>query len=106
MVRLKFLLFALLVLGLWLGHLLLVSPALTARATEEAAAHARSAGAGMRAAIAERRLEAADVALTLANAPKLKQVANAPAADRAAQLAALAKELAPESAKSALILGA
>ena len=37
MVRVKFLLFALLVLGLWLGHLPLLSPSLTEKALDQAA---------------------------------------------------------------------
>ncbi len=106
MVRLKFLLFALLVLALWLGHLLLVSPSLTARAVEQAGAHARAAAQTVRATVAERRAELGMLALQLAPTPALAKVARAPAAERAALLGTLAREQAPEALRDSLIVGA
>ncbi|MDQ3262670.1 MAG: hypothetical protein M3Y59_03255 [Myxococcota bacterium] len=106
MVRLKFLLFALLVLALWLGHLLLVSPSWTARAVEQAGAHARAAAQTVRATVAERRAELAMMALQLAPTPALSKIARAPVAERAALLGTLAREQAPEGLRASLIVGA
>src|SRR4051794_19453443 len=57
MARLKFLLFALLVLGLWLADLFVSSPALVARAVELGSAQAQLAPLAVSGRVDARRLE-------------------------------------------------
>ncbi|MBU8898390.1 cell division protein FtsK [Corallococcus sp. M34] len=69
MVRLKFLVFALLVLGLGLAHLPLLSEPLRARAVEGAAAQAASGAAEVSRRVEARRAEVQSLALKLAASP-------------------------------------
>jgi hypothetical protein len=57
MVQVKFAVFAIIVLGLWIGHLYVLSPPLSARAVDAAMAHAIAAPASLEAKIDEQRRE-------------------------------------------------
>src|SRR5688572_24614102 len=72
MARLKFLAFALVALALWLVHLYVLSPALSARAVEQASMQAQVAPLAVGARLDERRLELARIALKAAGSPALQ----------------------------------
>src|SRR5512132_4176543 len=101
MVRLKFLVYALLVLALWAGQIYLVAPALSARAAEQAAAQSQAAAHVLGVRLADRRVEILRVALEVASSSKT------PAALKSgvAEVAALAKGAAPEPMRPGLIVG-
>lgn len=71
MARLKFLLFAVLVLGLGFAHLAVLSPSLTERAIELASAQAQAAPAGLSGRMMEMRLEAQRTALKAASSTRV-----------------------------------
>ncbi|WNG38730.1 cell division protein FtsK [Archangium violaceum] len=120
MVRFKFFLFALLVLGLGLAHLPLVSGPLSVRATEGASAPATAAISEVARSLVARRLAVQGVALKLAASPDVAaavhpevvvlpkgkgiRIVEPPTAQRFSGLRSAAKELVPESLKGSLIL--
>ena len=120
MVRLKFFLFALLVLGLGVAHLPLVSGPLSARATEGAPAQATAAISGVARGLEARRLVVQGLALKLAaNAdvtaavqplvvplPKGKgiRIEEPPTDQRFAGLRAATQGLVPESLAGSVVL--
>src|SRR5690349_10422520 len=71
MARLKFLLFALLVLGAWAAHLYLVSPRISAHAVEQAEASSGAAPAMVVSELQARRLDLQRAALKLSAAPEV-----------------------------------
>lgn len=73
MTRLKFLLFAAAVLGLWLGHLPLLTPALVDRAVEQAAAKAELAGSAVGLRLERRRTDLQAAALKALGVPAVAQ---------------------------------
>ncbi|MBJ6761870.1 cell division protein FtsK [Myxococcaceae bacterium JPH2] len=77
MVRLKFLVFAFLVLGLGLAHLPLLSEPLRARAVEGAAAQAASGAAEVSRRVEARRAEVQSLALKLAASPNVAAAVHA-----------------------------
>ena len=121
MVRFKFLLFALLVLGLGALHLPRVSEPLSARATEDAAAHNEAALSEVARVLEARRLAVQSLALTLASQAELAvavqprvvplpkgkgiRIEEPPTAERFAGLRAAALPLVPEPLKDSVVLG-
>ncbi|MFP2902559.1 cell division protein FtsK, partial [Corallococcus sp. 4LFB] len=77
MVRLKFLLFALLVLGLGLAHLPMLSAPLRARAVDGAALQAASGTGELARRVDARRAEVQSLALKLAGSPQVAAAVNA-----------------------------
>ena len=120
MVRFKFFVFALLVLGLGVAHLPLVSGALSERATQEAAAPATAAIAEVSRAFDARRLAVQGLALKLAASPDVAtvvqpqvvplpkgkgiRVVEPPTGERFTGLRAAAKELVPAPLAGSLVL--
>jgi hypothetical protein len=120
MVRFKFFVFALLVLGLGVAHLPLVSGALSERATQDAAAPATAAIAEVSRAFDARRLAVQGLALKLAASPDVAtavqpqvvplpkgkgiRVVEPPTGERFTGLRAAAKELVPEPLAGSLVL--
>jgi hypothetical protein len=120
MVRFKFFIFALLVLGLGLAHLPLVSGALSERATLDAAAPATAAIAEVSRAFEARRLAVQGLALKLAASPEVAtavqpqvvplpkgkgiRIVEPPTGERFTALRAAARELVPEPLAGSLIL--
>ncbi|QRK08125.1 cell division protein FtsK [Archangium violaceum] len=120
MVRFKFFLFALLVLGLGLAHLPLVSGPLSVRATEGASAPATAAISEMARSLVTRRLAVQGVALKLAASPDVAtavhpqvvplpkgkgvRIVEPPMGERFSGLRAAARGLVPESLEGSLIL--
>ncbi|HZN93824.1 MAG TPA: hypothetical protein VFB81_14030, partial [Myxococcales bacterium] len=114
MARLKFLVFALLVIAVWSAHLVLLPPPLVARSVELAMAQAQGARPLAEAQISERRQLLQRTALKLGAHSKLAAVVQALrpptpkeaiAADKLQPLRALADEQAPEGIRSALVVG-
>ncbi|HSP80040.1 MAG TPA: MXAN_5187 family protein, partial [Myxococcaceae bacterium] len=125
MVRLKFFLFALLVLGLGLAHLPLLSGALSARAVEgasaEASAQASVALSEVARALEGRRLVLQGLALKLAASPEVAaavqprvetlrrgrgiRIVEPPIRERFAGMRAATGELVPEALKELVVLG-
>ncbi|HYO65786.1 MAG TPA: MXAN_5187 family protein [Archangium sp.] len=120
MVRFKFFVFALLVLGLGVAHLPLVSGALSERATQDAAAPATAAIAEVSRAFDARRLAVQGLALKLAASPDVAsavqprvvplpkgkgiRIEEPPAGERFTGLRAAAKELVPAPLAGSLVL--
>ncbi|OJT23039.1 hypothetical protein BO221_19310 [Archangium sp. Cb G35] len=120
MVRFKFFVFALLVLGLGVAHLPLVSGALSERATQDAAAPATAAIAEVSRAFDARRLAVQGLALKLAASPDVAtavqpqvvplprgkgiRVVEPPTGERFTNLRAAAKELVREPLAGSLVL--
>ena len=121
MVRSKFLVFALLVLGLGVAHLPLVSGPLSARVVEGAAAPSTAAISEVARALEGRRAALQRLALALAGSsdvaaavqpqveplPKGKgiRIVEPPTAERFAALRSASAELVPEPLKGSLVLG-
>lgn len=121
MVRFKFFLFALLVLGLGVAHLPLVSGPLSARATEGASAPTTAAITEVARSLEARRLAVQGVALKLAASPDVAaavqplvvplpkgkgiRIEEPPTGDRFTGLRAAARELVPEPLAGSLVLG-
>ncbi|PTL78704.1 MXAN_5187 family protein [Vitiosangium sp. GDMCC 1.1324] len=121
MVRFKFFVFALLVLGLGLAHLPLVSGPLSVRVTEDASAPTRTAISEMARSLESRRLAVQGVALKLAASPNVAiavqphvvalpkgkgiRIEEPPTGERFSGLRSAAKELVPEPLKGGLVLG-
>jgi hypothetical protein len=120
MVRFKFFVFALVVLGLGVAHLPLVSGALSERATQDASAPATAAMAEVSRAFDVRRLAVQGLALKLAASPEVAtavqpkvvplpkgkgiRIEEPPTGERFTGLRAAAKELVPEPLAGALVL--
>ncbi|WP_375772066.1 cell division protein FtsK [Archangium gephyra] len=120
MVRFKFFVFALLVLGLGVAHLPFVSGALSERATQDASAPATAAIAELSRAFDARRLAVQGLALKLAASPDVAtavqpqvvplpkgkgiRVVEPPTGERFTGLRAAAKELVPEPLAGSLVL--
>lgn len=109
MARLKFLLFALVVLALWLMHLYLLSPALSARAVEQASLQSQVAPLALTSRLDERRLEIARVALKAAASPALVAALSAkpitPNAERLSAVRSAVHQVAPEGMRRAMLVG-
>src|SRR4051812_21671059 len=114
MARLKFLVYALLVLAAWAAHLVLLTPPLVGRSVDLAMAHAQAARPLAQAQISERRQLLQRVATRLAAQPKLPAAVlalRAPAPkeaipeDKLQALKAMAEEQAPEALKGSLVFG-
>ncbi|HVE86585.1 MAG TPA: hypothetical protein VND93_27195, partial [Myxococcales bacterium] len=113
MARLKFLVFAVLVLAVWSAHLALLSPGLVGKSVELAMAHAQAAAPLAQAQIGERRQLLQRVATKLSAQPKLAATVQAlkppakeaVAPDKLEALRALAEEQAPEAIKPDLVVG-
>lgn len=120
MVRTKFLLFALLVLGLGVMHLPLVSGPLSLRALEGTAAPTQAAAAEISRALEARRLAVQGLALSLAASPEVAsavqpqvealpkdkgiRIVEPPVAERFGALSTAAQPLVPEPMKGSLVL--
>ncbi len=120
MVRLKFFLFALLVLGLGVAHLPLVSGPLSTRATEGAPAQAEAAISEVARALEARRPLVQALALKLAASPEVAtavqpqvvplpkgkgiRIVEPPTEERFAGLRAAAKGLVPEALQGSVVL--
>jgi hypothetical protein len=120
MVRFKFFIFALLVLGLGVAHLPLVSGPLSAQATEGASAPAAAAVAEVARSLEARRFAVQTLVLKLAASPDVAtavqpqvvplprgkgiRIVEPPTAERFTGLRAAAKELVPEPLKGSLVL--
>jgi len=114
MARLKFLVFALLVIAVWSAHLVLLPPPLVARSVELAMAQAQGARPLAEAQISERRQLLQRTALKLGAHPKLAALVQAlrpptpkeaVPADKLQPLRALADEQASEEIRSSLVVG-
>jgi hypothetical protein len=111
MARLKFLLFALLVLALWASHLLLLTPAVAARAVEQAMAHAQAARPLARAQLVDRRQELQRTALKVQSSDRYSAAISgfpartALAPEKLEPLRELAGSLAAEGIRSGLVVG-
>jgi len=114
MARLKFLVFALLVLALWTAHLVLLTPPLVGRSVELATAQAQAARPLAQAQISERRQLLQRAATRLAAQPKLQATAlavKAPSAKEAVPaeklqaLSEMVEEQAPDAVKGSLVFG-
>lgn len=111
MARLKFLLFALVVLALWLVHLFLLSPALSARALEQASLRSQAAPVALRSRLDERRLELGRVALKAASSPALQAALSSaprgkpPEKEKLAEVRGAVRPLTPEALHRSLVLG-
>src|SRR5688572_29218790 len=111
MARLKFLLFAFLVLALWAAHLVLLTPAVSARAVEQAMAHAQAARPLASAQLLDRRQELQRVAMKLQNSDKYSGAINGfpgkavLAPEKLEPLRALASAQASEAFRGGLVVG-
>ncbi|MBI3183369.1 MAG: hypothetical protein HYZ28_14625 [Myxococcales bacterium] len=110
MARFKFLVFALVVLGLGVAHLLLMAPALSARAIEQAAGHATAAGWAVGLRVQERRIDVQKAALRLASSgPMLSALkglkAEPPSPEKLAQVRTAALEALPEALRASAVVG-
>lgn len=111
MARLKFLLFALVALGLWAYHLMLISPLILAGSTEQAQAAVAGAAGPVAVALESQRSLTQAVALkvTTSNAvwnvgPKAGAKPEAPTVDRFAMVRTAASDLVPADQKAALFI--
>jgi hypothetical protein len=109
MVRLKFAIFAVAVLLLWLWHLYSLAPSLGDGAKAAASIQAARAPAGVAVKIDERRREFHRAALKVASAPgvlfALRNRAEPPTADKFAPIKAAVLEGIPDSYRAALVVG-
>lgn len=112
MVRFKFLVFALVALGLWAAQLILSAPEVAARAVDQASLRALGAPSVVAARMLEQRAELTSAALKLAGDPKIAAALKspggrleAPSAERFEALAQLVAETIPEGQKSAVVVG-
>ncbi len=108
MARLKFLLFSLVVLGLWAAHLFLLSPALSARAVEQARSGASSAPASVSSVIDARRIAVQRAALVVSSSALADAAFGSgtapPAADKLEALRAAVADQLPVELRDALII--
>jgi len=114
MARLKFLVFALLVLAVWTAHLVLLTPPLVGRSVELAMAQAQAARPLAQAQVSERRQLLQRTVTKLAAQPKLQATAlaaKAPSAKEAVPpeklqaLSELVEAKAPDALKGSLVFG-
>src|SRR5215472_17955858 len=109
MARLKFAIFAVLVLALWVWHLYAVAPSFAERAKSIAAIQAARAPAGVAVKIDERRREFHRAAMRVASAPytltALRNRAEPPPADKFAPVRTAALEGMPEAYRGGLVVG-
>jgi hypothetical protein len=108
MVRLKFAIFAVAVLAVWVWHLYALAPSLGARAVAAAKIQVARAPAGLAVQIDERRREFHRAALKVASAPSalaaLRNRAEPPGADKLAPVRAAAMDEIPEAYRAALVI--
>ncbi|MGV3625334.1 MAG: MXAN_5187 family protein [Archangium sp.] len=111
MARLKFLLFALVALGLWAYHLLLISPLVVTGSVEQAQAAISGAAGPVAVALESQRSLTQAVALKVATSnaswnagPKAGAKPEAPTVDRFAMIRTAAGELVPADQKAALFV--
>jgi len=111
MVQLKFALFAVIVLGLWIGHVYLLAPTLSARVLDAAMAHAKITPSVVSVKIDERRREfqraAAQIAgpKTLAELQTARSKGEAPGLERFGPLRDAALAAVSESLRGQLVFG-
>src|SRR5713226_5080194 len=111
MVQVKFAVFAIIVLSLWIGHLYVLAPPLSARAVDAAMAHATAASASLEAKIDEQRRElqrltvkvAASGALAALQAARAKS--EAPAAEKFVPFRDGLVAAVPEPLRDKLVVG-
>ncbi|HME90862.1 MAG TPA: MXAN_5187 family protein [Myxococcaceae bacterium] len=108
MVRLKFAVFAVAVLLLWIWHLYALAPSLSARAVDAASIQAARAPAGLALKIDERRREFHRAALKVASAPAamagLRNRAEPPLPEKFGPLRTAALDSIPEPYRAALVV--
>lgn len=111
MARLKFLLFALVALGLWAYHLVLISPLVVSGSVEQAQAAIAGAAGPVAVALESQRSLTQAVALKVATSnavwnvgPKAGGKPEAPTVDRFAMVRTAATELVPADQKAALFV--
>ncbi|MHB8877718.1 MAG: MXAN_5187 family protein [Myxococcaceae bacterium] len=107
MTRVKFLLFALVVLGLWFANLSFVAPALTTRAVEQATRQTSAVPAAVALKLADRRAELQRAARGLAGSPAALNAFKGGKleAGRLAPLKTALAEALPEGLRSAAVVG-
>jgi hypothetical protein len=111
MTRVKFLLFALVVLGSWLVNLWVVAPAVATRAIDQASKQMAGVSSAVMVRVEGRRIELQRAALRVAGAPevllalKLGTKADPPNAERLAPVQALVSASLPEAMRPALVVG-
>jgi hypothetical protein len=111
MVQIKFAVFAIIVLSLWIGHLYVLAPPLSARAVDAAMAHATAAPASLEAKLDEQRRElqrlavkaAASGALAALQAARAKN--EAPAAEKFVPFRDGLVAAVPEALRDKLVVG-
>src|SRR5258707_730837 len=111
MVQVKFAVFAIIVLSLWIGHLYVLAPPLSARAVDAAMAHATAAPASLEAKLDEQRREiqrltvkaAAGGALAALQAARAKS--EAPAAEKFTPFRDGLVAAVPEPLRDKLVVG-
>ncbi len=111
MVQVKFAVFAIIVLSLWIGHLYVLAPPLSARAVDAAMAHATAAPASLEAKLDEQRREiqrltvkaAASGALAALQAARAKS--EAPAAEKFTPFRDGLVAAVPEPLRDKLVVG-
>lgn len=108
MTRLKFLVFALIALGLWVAHLFILSPLIAARANDAATGQVAGAASAVALKLETQRsylqgalLKAATSGAAVAKAGKV----DPPSADRVNAARAAVQELVPEALREDLIVG-
>src|SRR5689334_9056154 len=112
MARLKFFLFALLILGAWAAHLYLLTPKLSARAVEQAEERASAAPASVLAQLQQRRLDLQRAALKVAGTPEAMAVlmptkpgkVEAPTAEKLAAVKAVLNDSVTPALKKSLVV--
>ena len=111
MTRLKFLVFALIALGLWVAHLFLLSPAVGAALVDQATAQAASAPAAVALRLESNRSELQAALLKLAATPAVTNPGprsgkpEGPTADRFTQIRGAVMEALPEGLKAKVLVG-
>lgn len=109
--RSKFLLFALLVLGLWGAHLFLLSPAVGSALVDQATSHVVSAPASVALRLESMRSELQAAVLKLASTPAITNPGprtgkpEAPTADRFTQVRGAVMEALPEGLRDKVLVG-
>ncbi len=112
MTRLKFLVFALLALSLWVAHLFLLSPAVGAVVVDQATRHAISAPAAVALRLESSRSELQAAVLKLASTPavtnpgpKAPAKPEAPTTERFTQVRGAVLEALPEALRAVAVVG-
>lgn len=102
--RLKFLIFALMALGLWGYHLMLVSPAMASRAADQASKSAAGAPAAVALRIESQRSQLQAAVIHLAGTPAVLNMGARAGADRFAAVRNAAEEPLPAELRESLVI--